>query len=76
VDPPNISNEDHDDRGDESMEGMYLDSLANVAQAGSLPPESAQHFLFYVDTFKFFMKEFSEHAEEHLHNVSSSAICT
>jgi hypothetical protein len=76
VDPPNISNEDHDDRGDESTEGTYLDSLANTAQASTLLPESVQYFLFYADTFKFFMKEFAQHTEEHLQDVSGSAIHT
>jgi hypothetical protein len=76
VDPPNISNEDYDNGGDESAEGMYLNSIANTAQAGTLPLESAQHFSFYVETFKLLMKEFTECAEEHLQDVSGSVICT
>jgi hypothetical protein len=64
VDPPNVSNEDHDDGGDEFAEGTYGNSLANVARAGTLLPESAQHFSFYADTFKFFMKEFTERTKE------------
>jgi hypothetical protein len=76
VDPPNIRNEDHDDGGDESMEGTYLNSIANAARAGTLPLESAQHFSFYAETFKLLMKEFTERAEEHLQDVSSSAIRT
>jgi hypothetical protein len=76
VDPPNISNEDHDDGGDEFIEGTYVYSLENQARASTLPLESAQHILFYVDTFKLFMKEFAEHANKHLQDVSSSAICT
>jgi hypothetical protein len=66
VDPPNISNEDHDDGGDESVEGMYLNSIANMARASTLLLESTQHFSFYAETFKLLMKEFAEHTEEHL----------
>jgi hypothetical protein len=76
VDPPNVSNEDHDDGGDEFTEGMYGNSLANLARAGTRPLESAQHFSFYADTFRFFMKEFTERTKEHLQDVSGSAICT
>jgi hypothetical protein len=76
VDPPNISNKDHDNGGDESAEGTYLNSLANAARAGTLPLESAQHFSFYVATFKLLMNEFGERAEEHLQDISGSAIRT
>jgi hypothetical protein len=31
VDPPNISNEDHDNEGDEFVQGTYGNSLTNVA---------------------------------------------
>jgi hypothetical protein len=76
VDPPNISNEDHDDGGDESMEGIYLNSIANAARASTLLLESAQHVSFYTETFKLLMKEFAECTKEHLQDVSGSVICT
>jgi hypothetical protein len=76
VGPPNVSNEDHDDGGDAFTEGIYGNCLANLAQASTRLLESAQHFSFYVDTVMFFMKEFAEYAEEHLQDVSGSAIRT
>jgi hypothetical protein len=58
--------------------GLLLISVTYFLPASSFffLPESAQHFLFYADTFKFFMKEFTERAEEYLQDVSGSAIHT
>jgi hypothetical protein len=76
VDPANVSNEDHDNGGDEFMEGTYGNCLINMARAGTLLLDTAQHFSFYADTFKFFMKEFTEHAEEYLQDISGSVMHT
>jgi hypothetical protein len=51
-------------------------TVANTARASALPLELAQYFSFYMETFKLLMKEFAEHAKEHLQDVSGSAIHT
>jgi hypothetical protein len=76
VDPPSHRNAVLDNGGDEFLEGTYGNSLTNAARAGTLRPDRAQHFSFYVDTLKFFMKDFTERTEEHLQDVSGSAMRT
>jgi hypothetical protein len=55
MDPPNDRTDIPDDRGHEFLAGMYEDTVTNVLQTSVLLWETAQHFAFFADTFRYFL---------------------